>query len=349
MASAPVRPTDKPGPHDASLRRRRLSPARYRSITVAAFASLCFIVVTGAAVRLTGSGLGCDDWPNCNNERLIDVSSTHAAIEQVNRLITGVVAICVILAVLGSLLRAPRRRDLTWLSVGLVAGVIGQIVLGGITVLVDLHPAAVQGHFLLSMVLCANAVVLVHRAGLPDGPVVPVVTAPTRRYVGVVTFATAVVLVLGTIVTGAGPHAGDEEARRYGFDIGTVVQVHSVSVWVSVAIVAALVYRLRARADDRARLDAPVTAWFAVAFLQGGVGYLQYFSGVPATLVGVHVAGATALWSVTVWMWAATRSRLDVSAETGGDGPELTDRLLHDLADGEHVVDAPGDLARQGE
>ena len=146
----------------------RISPERYRLITVIALGLLIAIVITGAAVRLTGSGLGCEDWPNCSDERLIDVSSANAAIEQINRLFTGLVAVAVIAAVLGSLWRTPRRRDLTLLSLGLVAGVLGQIVLGGITVLVDLHPVAVQSHLLLSMVLVATAVTLVRRAGEPD-------------------------------------------------------------------------------------------------------------------------------------------------------------------------------------
>lgn len=334
------------------MQRWRLSPGQYRTVTVVALASLCFIVVTGAAVRLTGSGLGCDDWPNCNDEKLIDVSSTHSAIEQINRLITGIVAVSVIVAVLGSLIRVPRRRDLTWLSIGLVAGVVGQIVLGGITVLVDLHPAAVQSHFLLSMALVADAVVLVHRAGQPDGPVVATVAPTIRRHLWAVTVATAIALLLGTIVTGAGPHAGDEEARRFGVDIGTAARWHSVAVWVAVAIVAALAWRVRNRPAERRVLDGPLTAWMAVAILQGGIGYLQYFSEVPAILVGFHVAGATALWALTVWLLIAGRRRTDLSGEggqLGGTSTELADRALDDGADGEHLVDAPGDLARQGE
>jgi heme a synthase len=190
----------------------RLSPRRYRQITLAALVALSVIVVSGAAVRLTGSGLGCDDWPRCNSERLIDVSSMHAAIEQINRLFTGVVAAAVIAAVLGSLIRLPRRRDLTWLSVGLVAGVVGQVVLGGITVLVELHPLAVQAHFLLSMVLIANAVVLLRRAGEPDGQMRVVGIEPlANKVVWLLTVLTTCALVTGTVVTGAGPHAGDEK------------------------------------------------------------------------------------------------------------------------------------------
>jgi cytochrome c oxidase assembly protein subunit 15 len=299
---------------------------------VFATALLCIIVVSGAAVRLTGSGLGCDDWPNCNDERLIDVSSTHAAIEQVNRLFTGLVAVGVMLAVLGSLVRVPRRRDLTWLSLGLVAGVIAQIVLGGITVLTDLHPASVQGHFLLSMVIVANAMVLIHRAGLPEGSLVDRVGTDVRRHLFAIAASTSVVLVLGTVVTGTGPHAGDEDARRFTFwSIHDAAQIHGVSVWVTVALVASLMWRLRSRQAEREVLDGALTAWFWVALGQAGVGYLQYFSGVPAALVALHITLATALWCITVWMVCIRRAvdpsstepisatgSVDEAAEEGG-------------------------------
>ena len=225
----------------------QLSPERYRAITVGALVALMVIVVTGAAVRLTGSGLGCDDWPRCSDERLIDVSSNHAAIEQINRLFTGLVALAVIAAVLGSLWRVPRRRDLTLLSLGLVAGVVGQIVLGGITVLVDLHPAAVQGHLLLSMVLVGTAVVLVHRAGEPDeGTRTTVVTGASSTMVRALATATGVAIVTGTVVTGAGPHAGDEEARRFDVSISAVARVHGVTVMIALAVAATLAIWLRA-------------------------------------------------------------------------------------------------------
>lgn len=293
-----------------------LSPASYRRVTVVAFALLCVIVVSGAAVRLTNSGLGCVDWPNCNNEKFIDVSSTHAAIEQINRLFTGLVALGVMAAVLGSLVRRPRRRDLTWWSLGLVAGVLGQIVLGAIVVLVDLHPAAVQGHFLLSMVLLTNALVLIKRAGEPDDAVrVRLVSAPTRARVWLLVVATAVAMLAGTVVTGTGPHAGDEEARRFEFfTISQAARLHGVLVWVAVAFGALLVWHLRHRSADREPLDGPITAWFCVAALQGGIGYWQYATGVPAWMVAVHVAGATAVWSLTVWLLLSTTGVPGVAA-----------------------------------
>ena len=279
----------------------KVSPPQYRVVTLGALLAICAIIVTGAAVRLTGSGLGCADWPACNSTTFIDVSSRHAAIEQINRLFTGLVSVAVIAAVLGSLVRAPRRRDLTWLSLGLVAGVLAQIVLGGVTVLVDLHPAAVQGHMLLSLVLVANAVALVHRASEPDvGLAVRPVSPEIHRHVMGIAVLTASALVTGTVVTGAGPHAGDEEARRFGVAIADAARVHGTSVALAVTAMAALAWRLRRRPAERAELAEWMSAWILVALLQGAIGYIQYFSEVPALLVGFHVLGATVLWAITV-------------------------------------------------
>ena len=284
-----------------------VSPSQYRSVTIGALLAICAIIVTGAAVRLTGSGLGCADWPACSSSKFIDVSSRHAAIEQVNRLFTGLVSVAVIAAVLGSLVRVPRRRDLTVLSLGLVAGVVAQIVLGGVTVLVDLHPAAVQGHMLLSLILVADAVVLVHRASEPDDglAVRPVSPEISRHTVGIAVL-TAVALVTGTVVTGAGPHAGDEEARRFGWAIADAARVHGTTVVLAVAAMVALAWRLRWRRTERAELAEWMSAWILVALLQGAIGYIQYFSEVPALLVGIHVFGATVLWAITVAMVVRT-------------------------------------------
>jgi cytochrome c oxidase assembly protein subunit 15 len=286
-----------------------LSPARYRAVTVGALVGIMVIVVTGAAVRLTGSGLGCRDWPQCSDERLIDVSSGHAAIEQLNRLFTGLVALAVIAAVLGSLWRQPRRRDLTLLSLGLVGGVVAQIVLGGVTVLVDLHPLAVQAHFLLSMILVADAVVLVHRAGEPDdGTWLTAVSPLSARLVWLVATATAIAIVTGTVVTGAGPHAGDEEARRFDVPITDAARVHGISVTVALALAVLLAIQASRHDGDRSRLQVPLSTWIFVGLLQAAVGYTQYFTDVPPLLVGIHVAGATVLWAMTVRLVLATRA-----------------------------------------
>jgi heme a synthase len=271
--------------------------------------SLAVIIETGALVRLTDSGLGCEDWPNCSSTELIDVSNRHAAIEQVNRLATGVVAAAVIAAVLGSLIRQPRRRDLVWLSLSLVAGVIGQIVLGGITVLTDLHPVSVQSHFLLSMAILAAAVVLHHRAGEGDGPpFVPTVGDGVRRHVQAVVVLAGFVLATGTVVTGTGPHSGDEEARRFGFAITSVARIHSGSVLVVLAVLVALAWRLRHRDRiDWLVLGDPLTVLVTVAVLQGTIGYVQYAQGVPVVLVALHVAGAIAVWWTSLRLLLASR------------------------------------------
>lgn len=286
----------------------QLTPRRYRAIAIGALVALAVIIVTGAAVRLTNSGLGCDDWPNCSSTRLIDVSSKHAAIEQLNRFFTGVVGLAVIAAVLGSLVRVPRRRDLLVLSALLVIGVIGNAVLGGISVLVDLHPVAVQGHMLLSMGLIVAGTALVRRAGEPDGvPRERVVSAATDRMVLAHFALSCAAIVTGTVVTGAGPHAGDEQAERLDVAIETVARIHGVTVMATLVLALAVAWRARTVAGDRRALANALSTWIFLGGVQAAIGYVQYFNGVPALLVGIHVAGATAV------MWASTLLLLDRS------------------------------------
>jgi heme a synthase len=290
------------------VRSEGFTPAEFHRICVAALVLLGVIVVTGAAVRLTGSGLGCNDWPNCNDSKLVDVSSQHSAIEQINRLFTFVVGLAVVLAALGAWLRRPRRRDLLTLSMALVAGIPAQGVVGAVVVWTKLNPVAVQLHFVLSMVLVAVAVVLVLRSGDPDGAKrVSAVVPRTRHRVRSMVVWTALAVVAGTVVTGTGPHAGDEKAHRFTFlSITWVTRIHGVIVWVAVLMAAMLLWHLRKRAHDREVLDAPLTVWICVAIAQGGVGYLQYANGVPAPLVAVHVALATTLWATSIWLWCST-------------------------------------------
>lgn len=296
---------------------RRLSPRAYRVITIAALVALCTIVVTGAGVRLTGSGLGCSDWPECEEGQLFaEMDSPHAVAEFANRLFTGVVSISVILAVLGSLVRAPRRRDLTWLSVGLVAGVVAQIVWGGVTVWSELAPQMVMGHYLISSVLVWNAVVLVVRAGSGGAPVGLAVPGRVLAWSRAMVAAAVVAVVAGTIVTNTGPHAGDEDARRFGFEIVEVVRVHSVAAWTLLLLAVVTLWQAyRSGAPDRVRRRGGLLVAAIVG--QGVVGYVQYATGVPAGLVAVHVLGSVLVWVAVVAFHLGLVERPPLESTTG--------------------------------
>ena len=301
------------------MRAPRLGPAQYRRVTVVAAVLLAAIIVSGSAVRLTGSGLGCPDWPNCEPGRLTRYAADdfHAMVEFVNRTVTGLVSLAVVLAVLGSLIRVPRRRDLLFLSLGLVAGVIAQIVLGKLVVDELLSPPWEMSHFPVSMVLLANALVLCKRAAQHDDaftrPAVPLAAPAVIWMSRVLVVAAAVVVVTGTVVTGSGPHSGDvpgtaQRETRLDFYIPDVARIHGTAAMVLLALVLvtlALVNRTGAAHAVVRRL----TVLLAVLLAQAGVGYAQYLTGIPALLVGIHVAGATALWAAVVWFALGVKER----------------------------------------
>lgn len=310
MRDWPIAPLGESVPTiDGVVAVRRLSPDAYRRVTLFAVLSLAAIVLTGATVRLTGSGLGCTDWPNCSQGRLTpsEISDAPAMIEFVNRLVTGLVSVAAIVAVLGSMVRQPRRPDLTWLSWGLVAGVLAQIVLGGLVVLFDLSPRLVMGHFLLSMLIVWNAVVLHHRAGRASAQVVPVVSGRVRSLLRAVFVATSVAVVTGTVVTAAGPHAGDEQAERLNIVVRDIARIHSGTVIVTLLLVVATLRWIWSDGSPPLVRQA-AQVFVAVLVAQGAVGYTQYFTGVPVVLVGVHIVGALAVWV------AAIRLNLTASA-----------------------------------
>lgn len=336
--------------------RAPLSPERYRRITVWALVLLIVIVVTGAAVRLTGSGLGCSDWPNCTETRFVaDRGDFHAMVEFVNRLVTGLVSIVVALAVLGSLRRTPRRRDLTWLSYGLVVGVLAQIILGRFVVLTELNPWLVQGHFVVSMILVLDAVVLTHRAGLPDDRAVrPSVTPALARW-GVVLVGLAVVVIgTGTLVTGSGPHSGRSEAeagasvaeqvaaasevRRLPIAVHDAARIHGTAMIAFLAVTIWVLVQVR-RHGAVESVQRAATGLLTVLLLQGALGYTQYFTGVPPLLVGLHVLGASMVWVAVLHLLFQMRS--PAALVPGATGPadlaRDTDRARR-LPDGDLVA-----------
>lgn len=255
------------------------------------------LVLTGGAVRLTGSGLGCPTWPECTPGSYTPVpyqaeGQLHAWIEFGNRLLTFALFISALVAVIYVL--KSGRKDLRSLAAGQVLGIIGQGVLGGITVLTDLHPLPVACHLLLSMLLIAGATSLYSRRHAPQMKI----PAPTRT-VSVISLlhlvVAFIVLILGTLVTGSGPHAGDEKAQRFGFDIRTVAILHADAVIFLVGItIALLVAGSVAQSTKKA-----IYIFFVITLAQGAIGYTQYLTGIPEALVAAHLAGATIFWIAT--------------------------------------------------
>lgn len=279
------------------MERWTLEPPRFRALAIVTVVLLCVVVVAGGVVRLTGSGLGCDDWPNCNATSFIDMSSGHTAIEQLNRIFSALIGLQVLGLAVASFRVRPRRSGLVGPSLGVLVTVLANGVVGGIAVRGDLHPALVQSHFLLTMASIAFALVVVRRAG--ERPARPVGDLASRLVFWAIGLATAVAMVTGTVVTGTGPHAGEEDVRRFGFDISDTARLHSLTV-LAAAVLVVLLIVLLGRSGERARFEPVLGTWMFVAVVQGLIGYVQYFNGVPEVLVGVHLAGATLFWVVTV-------------------------------------------------
>ncbi len=256
------------------------------------------LVVTGGAVRLTGSGLGCPTWPECTPGSYTPVphqaeGQLHAWIEFGNRLLTFALLFSALSVIAHVLL--TRRRDLRLLAAGQLLGILGQGVLGGITVLTDLHPLPVAGHLLLSIILIAGATSLYSRRHSPDQKsAAPTKTISILSQLHIVT--AFVVIVLGTLVTGSGPHAGDEKARRFGFDIQTVAWLHADVVIFLMGLTVALLVT----ASLEQRTKKAIYIFLGISLAQGAIGYTQYFTGIPEALVAAHLAGATIFW-IAAW------------------------------------------------
>jgi heme a synthase len=308
-----------------------VTPRAFRRLAVVATALLAVIVVSGAAVRLTSSGLGCPTWPRCTDTSLVAPPSYHALVEFINRVVSTAVGLVVAALAVAALLRRPWRRDLALLAWSLVAGFVAQAVIGGLSVVYGLAPGWVMAHFLLSMVLLFAALVLVHRADADW----PRVTAPVRGELRALTtllvVTASVVLVLGTITTGTGPHAGDstKEVSRFGFPLDRVTQLHADSALLLTGLVIATLFAVRL--TDTTTVVRRRAAWLAAAVcVQVVIGYVQYFLNLPPSVVGMHVAGATAVWCAAVWLALATYSGSGAAGTevVDGDMVHLDDRPL---------------------
>ena len=273
------------------------------------------IVVTGGAVRLTGSGLGCPTWPECTGGSLVPTKELagHGLIEFGNRTLTFVLTLAAV-ATLVVVWRSA-RRDLRALAVLSFLGIPVQALLGGITVLTGLNPWIVAGHFLLSMVLVAVATTLWLRSREP-GVGQLVVRRPLPLLVAGIAAATAAVLVVGTVVTGSGPHSGDPKAGRTGFDPELVSQLHADLVFLLVGLTVALLVALHAT-DSPGRVRRAARDLLVVELAQGVIGYVQYFTGLPIAVVLLHVLGAALITVFTarlVWSVRGPANELPLDA-----------------------------------
>ena len=270
------------------------------------------IVVTGGAVRLTGSGLGCPTWPECTPGSYTPITHQaqgrlHSWIEFGNRLLTFVLILSILAAVIGVLRwrkQYPDRKKLLWLALAQLLGVVAQIILGGITVLTHLNPLTVGAHFLLSIILLAASLSL--RQRMLQTPRI-LLSSTSTLLVRILLVLTAFVITLGTVVTGSGPHAGDIQAKRYHFDPRTVSWLHADSVIALIALTFALVLLIKVSEDvsHRSLIMRKVSLFLFICLAQGLIGYIQYLTGLPEALVAAHLLGADLVW-LAIWNIAFT-------------------------------------------
>lgn len=289
---------------------------RLRAIFIANLVAQIAIVLTGGLVRLTGSGLGCPTWPECVPGSVLPVpgqaQAFHKWIEFGNRMLTSVLVFLAIAALLGALqVRKRWRTDGSTPRPGIFAlatipilGTVAQALLGGLTVLTGLHPATVSAHFLLSMAIIAGCVVLVDRSSDSEDSNRGTQVAREIRILSAVLLANvSLVLVLGTIVTGTGPHSGDSDTSvRLSFDLRSVAWLHADAVMLFLGLLVGLILALRVTdSPPAARRWAQIL--LALSLTQGTIGYLQWFNGVPWVLVAIHILLACLVWTCTVFLF----------------------------------------------
>jgi heme a synthase len=284
-----------------NVRAISISQKAFSRLAIAAVVSYALLVVTGGAVRLSGSGLGCPDWPSCYDHRLTAAVSFHPLIEFGNRLITVAVSVISIAVFLAAMALLPKRRDIRWLSSGLLLGLVAQIVLGGLVVLFKLNPYLVALHFFLTLVVLGDAIVLycvTIRPSTGDGQNVRA-NAGISSYISLQFGVLIVAILAGTVVTGSGPHAGDQNARRIAIAFRDAAELHSTIALFLVGLTLGGLFALRLGKapigiQRQARLVLEVYA------VQGLLGYLQYSLHDNALVVEIHMVGATSAFASTL-------------------------------------------------
>jgi heme a synthase len=277
------------------MSRFSVSPAFVRKAALVAVICYALLVLTGGAVRLTGSGLGCPDWPSCFATHFTAESSIHGQIEFDNRLVTVAATVISIAVFLATLARSPRRTDLCWLGSGMVFGVLAQIILGGLVVLFKLNPYLVSLHFLLTLVIIAVALVLFHRAGTPATPAEPLLARDLVWLSRIVLIVLGALVWIGTVVTGSGPHAGSKGTKRYPIAFRDITEAHSTVALFLIGMTLAMLFALH-HAKAPQQVQRLAQRFLEILFLQGIVGYTQYFLHDAAGVIEIHLAGATLAW-----------------------------------------------------
>jgi cytochrome c oxidase assembly protein subunit 15 len=300
-----------------------------RGVFVANLVAQTAILVTGAVVRLTGSGLGCPTWPQCVEGSYTPTErqpeAWHKYIEFGNRLLTFALVILAVAAVLAAWWdRRQRQRGgrplrpvILLLALIPIVGTLAQALLGGVTVLTGLNPVTVSFHFLLSMVIVAGNVALVVRASDPgDQPITALVPPLVSRLAWALVAVSAILVILGVLVTGSGPHSGDARSEnRFSFDPRTISWIHADAVLLFLGLCVGLLVVLIV-------IDAPKAAvrrtWLllVIAGTQGALGYVQYFAGLPGVLVAIHVLGSGLVWITVLFIPSALRQRGVVTMES---------------------------------
>ncbi len=299
------------------------TPRTLRRAALSAVVMSVLIIVTGGAVRLTGSGLGCDTWPKCTDDSLFVTPEQgfHGFVEFGNRMLTYVLSAAVGWAIIAARSTKPWRRGLTRTAWSMFWLVMCNAVLGGITVWMGLNPWTVAGHFLAANVLLALATVTWQRTREGDGAPVPRVPRPVRKLAWGIVAATGVLIVLGTSVTGSGKHAGDKsEVPRMPWDWTAAAHVHAIAAWVVCALAVAmfLVLRVVDAPDDVRHRSRDLLIVLAA---QGAVGYVQYFTQVPEILVALHMLLSSLMWIAVIRLLLSLRERPVETPDAVADSP----------------------------
>jgi cytochrome c oxidase assembly protein subunit 15 len=304
----------------------RIGPRPFLLLCRITLATVLLNVVTGASVRLSDSGLGCPDWPTCSQHHLTPPLALHPLIEFGNRVVVTVLVVACLVTVVASFLRAPARRDLQWLSGGLIVGVIGEAVIGAFVVYSKLNAYVVMVHFLVGMALLALAVELTLQAGHRSGRGTLVVSTGALWVTRALVALFVVVLAAGAATTGSGPHAGGKGAKRIPIGLEDMTRIHAEIVLAAGVLLLALLWVLW-RTDAPSRVQDAGRVLLAVMVIQGIIGYTQFFTHLPAVLVGFHVLGASIAWAVVLWFHHGLSDHRSESV-IGPEGRHKTSRLV---------------------